>query len=50
MIGAILVLIGLVLAIVDCFAPRRLLLHAAVILIALGVLIGAEPLISVKAD
>lgn len=50
-LGTLLVLLGLILAIVACFADnfagrvRTLVLPAAVVLIALGVLLGSSPLI-----
>lgn len=46
--GAILVLLGLIAAVLDIFIPessatrRATLLHVAVILVALGVLLGAD--------
>jgi len=50
-LGTFLVLLGLILAVVSCFTDgwrnraRGFVLPAAVVLIALGVLIGASPLI-----
>lgn len=53
MLGAILVVVALVLAVVDIFAVRTnrrtpYLLHASVILVCIALLLGVSALVSVK--